>query len=160
MFQGLSIGSSVYVLTKDDMNLRIGEVSFVGNPKQVFNQLPGNFLTPKYSVDIKVSVDGQQYEFNQLPGELDAFCYNSGTLICDTQESLLKELAAIESASKKHIEDVPTHERRLEECRRIRSDIDPQVKKEAEQTRRIDSLQSQVSDIRAMLSELLEQTKK
>lgn len=151
------IGSSVYVLFKDEMRLCTGEVTFVGNPKQVFNG--NNFFAPKYSVDLKVNVGGQNYEFSQLPGDADAFWY-SNTLVCENKDAAIREVDAICLASQRHIENTPYHEKILEAGMKIKADLNPQLKKEAEQAEKIESLQKQIESMQAMLSEVLGHSKK
>ena len=162
MFQGLRIGSPVFVLFKDDMRLCTGEVTSVGTPRPVFNQMSGNtFLAPQYTVDAKVSIDGRNYEFNQLPGELDSFWYGgSSTLICEGKDALLREIENACSASQRHIDSVPYHEMVLTKGRKIISDLNPGIRKEVERSEKMEALSKQVEDLTAMVSEIFKQSKK
>lgn len=161
MFQGLSVGSPIYVLFKQEPKVSIGEVSFIGNPSPVYNAT--SIMPPKYTYDIKAVIEGKEYEFNKLPGEQSVFGYqNHSTIISDSREGIVKEVEIVRSQSAKILEDIDSHKRIVEKCSTILTELNPQLKKEAEQAEEIarlkkgmTALQDGMTDIKEMLTHIL-----
>ena len=161
MFQGLSVGSPIYVLFKQEPKVSIGEVSFIGNPSPVYNTT--SIMPPKYTYDVKAVIEGKEYEFNKLPGEQSVFGYqNYNTIISDSRDGIIKEVETVRNQSAQILEDIDSHKRIVEKCSTILTELNPQLKKEAEQAEEIarlkkgmSELQVGMSDIKAMLTRAL-----
>lgn len=166
MFQGLSVGSPIYVLFKQEPKVSVGEVSFIGNASPIYNT--ASIMPPKFTYDIKAVIEGKEYEFNKLPGEQSVFGYqNYNTIISDSREGIVKEVENIRDQSAKILDEVDNHKRLLQQCNVILTELNPQLKKEAEQAEEISrlktgmaELQDGMSDIKAMLAQVLNSSQK
>lgn len=158
MFQNLRGGMPFYILYKNEPKLSVGEVVSVGKPMQKFGTVYENGIMslPKYELDVKVSIAGEVVELKQLPAEQSIADFGtSGMVVSDNKDAILNEIDAFESFSQRALNDVERHKRNIEECGRMKSVLNPQIAKEAEQAREIETLKNDMADIKAMLSKVL-----
>lgn len=152
MFQGLRAAMPFYVLYKDEPRIAIGEV--VSTPVQSFNAFQTSY--PSRAVDVKVRVDNEIIDFKQLPAESSIADYGTnGIVVSDSREAIANEVEALSKASENALANVERHRRIVAVCVAMRQELNPQLKREAEQTAEIENLKRDLSDIKAMLSRAL-----
>lgn len=162
MFQNLRNGNPFYILHKNEPKLSIGEVKSVSKPMPQFNMPYQQSMLPQPTnyVEIKISVDGQDILMQKIPAELSITDYGPDMVISDNRDAITNEIEAFKHGSEKHIADTPKHERIVAECTTMLGMLNPQIVKDTEQEKRIESLSSELADIKAMLSGLLEHSSK
>ena len=143
-----------YILYKSEPRISTAEVISCSNPVQPYAAYQPAF--PVKSVDVKVRVGDEVMEFKQLPAESVIADYGgSGIVVSDSREAITSEVMALKRSSEKILEDVGRHEHIVAECDTILKDLNPQLRREAEQSQEIEKLKSDLSDIKAMLSKAL-----
>lgn len=147
-----------YILYKSEPRISTAEVVSCSNPIQPFSAYQPAF--PARSVDVKVRVGEETLEFKQLPAESVIADYGgSGIVVSDSRDAITNEVIALKKASENILSDVGRHERIVAECEKILQDLNPQLRREAEQSQEIEKLKNDLSDIKAMLSRALGHSK-
>lgn len=159
MFSGLRQNSIIYVLEKkhgdgERLSLRIGQVLAVSNPQPKYQQ---NYQLGaqgmETTVDITVKFQDEQMEFKQLPST--AQIANCGDLVLsESHDAIDAEVQAMYRTSKEIVESEAYHRQMMEDCIKIRSILNPQIAKEREQAEKITKLESKVSGMEDMLSDI------
>ena len=90
MFSALSQGSSIYLLDKTSTpKFDVGEIVGVSQPKVNYGQ-------PQTTVDLKVKVDNDIQEFNNLPSINSMTTYNGGKfIISETKQGIQNEVESV-----------------------------------------------------------------
>lgn len=162
MFQNLRKGNSLYILHKNEPKLSIGEVQSAPKVVPQFSvpYQPGALPQPTSYVEINIQVDGQDILVQKLPSELSITDYGPDMVISDSRDAIINEIEAFKHGSEKHIADTPKHERIVAECSNMLSMLNPQSAKATEQEKRIEQLTGELSEMKAMLAEILERGSK
>ncbi len=134
----------------------MGEVSFVSNPAPVYN--PVAMLAPKTSIDIKVVAAGKEYEFNQLPGDMSVFSYGpNSAVVSDSKEAIISEITAYRDQKQQAVDEHDTNVMIVNDCNAALRELNPQLKKEAEQAEKIEMLERRFDKLESMLAKALGQ---
>ena len=162
MFQNLRSGNNFYMLHKNEPKLSIGEVKSVTKPTQQFGlpYQPGAMMQPGNYVEINLLVDGQDVLIQKVPAELSITDYGPDMVISDSRDAMINEIEAFKHGSEKHIADTPKHERIVSECASMLEVLNPRIAKDAEQEKRIEQLTGELSEMKAMLAEVLKRGSK
>lgn len=83
MFSALQQNSLVYILDKTDgTKFKVGKVESISAPQTNYN------LGTSY-INIKVNVDGNIHEYNQIPSNLESVSYNNNRItLSETKQGL------------------------------------------------------------------------
>ncbi len=157
MFQNLRKGAPFYILYKNDLCVKIGEVDEVGAPVPQFGPTYNNgVLTPPRSlIEIKVLMDGETITLQALPAEASIADFKNGMVVSESKEAILSEVEAMEKSSEKALADRPRHEKTIAACRDMKVLLNPQIAKEEEQAREIEGLKSEISELKGLLIKAL-----
>lgn len=166
MFQQLTEGSQVFVLFKAEPKVYKGEVTFVGKPTPVSDVAAlakTSFMFPKFTFDIKVRIDGKEYEFNYLPGDASVYTYLSkDTVVADNVDAIIKEVEGALDVYQRHLDNQPYYGKMRDAYTEILGDLNPKVREAEQQARRISDLEGKVEQLLKLnesLMERLESTK-
>ena len=159
MLSGLRQGAPIYVLNKNQFKVSVGQVVSV----TPYSPKPGEFLQsfnmgypqPRF-VDIAAVVDGGNVNFSRINGDASvADQGNDGVFISETREAVLTEISAMRSASERALEQVDMHRKVVAECDRLSMELNPELRREQEQSREIASLRNDLNEMKNMLASLL-----
>ena len=147
MFSALSQGSSIYLLDKTSSpKYLIGEVVGVTQPKYSFNQA---------TVDLRVKVDDQIQEFNNLPSINSTVTYNNGKLlISETKQGIQNEIETILFNSKNIIDNIDIYKQNIKDCENILKQINPQFAKDKERDDRLLNLENRFDGVESKLDKI------
>ncbi len=165
MFQTLRQGATVYILYKQEIpRIEYAEVLSVGIPIPQFNatsyQQNGQFLPAKNVVDLKVSVNGQTIDLQKLPADNEIADFgNNGMVVSTSKEAILTEISTLRNNSQRVIESIEKHKKNIEYCDKLIEDLNPEVKKEAARREEIDNLKNEISGLKEMLSQFMNNQK-
>lgn len=160
MFQNIRKGATLYVLNKQDATLEVGEVTNVTPPQAVYNtQYQGAFNPPKMYVDIEINVEGKIINLQKLTADATIDDKN-GIIVAESRDAILNEIEVLAKNSQRIIESCDYHNEIVNKCRALVAELNPQLKREAEQAREINDLRQQLSDIKGMLADVLKQKTK
>lgn len=166
MFQGLRVGSPIYLFSKNEPKIDIAEVVSVGNPTPQYDITSfqnGNFLPPKNTVDIKVRVGEQVIDLQKLPADSSIADFGTtGMVVSESRDAVISEIDGYKKLSLRALDDVDRHKHVIAECDKMLGALNPQIKQEAERAQEIENikagmsnLQDEMTDIKAMLTKAL-----
>lgn len=152
MFSALRQGNPFYILEKGSkLNLKVGQVEWVSSPKPKYNNNNvGVALSPiiQTVVDIKVIVDNEKLEFNNVPSSLSIADFGNGVVISESKESILSEVDGIMQSSTQILNNIEYHENVVKDCEQILKQFNPVFAKEKEHDDAIEDLKSQMGNIK------------
>ena len=160
MFQNIRKGATLYVLNKQDATLEVGEVVNVTPPQPMYNtQYQGAFNPPRMYVDIEINAGGKVINLQKLTADATIDDKN-GIIVAENRDAILNEIEVLSKNSQRIIESCEYHNEIVTKCNALIAELNPQLKREAEQAREINDLRKQLSDIKGMLADVLKQKTK
>lgn len=168
MFQNLRKGTPLYVLHKQDARLEIGEVTNVTQPQAMYNHgyQNGQYVPPKMCVDVQMNIEGNIINLQKLQAEANIADEN-GMIVTDNKDAILTEIDILSKNSQKVLDSVEYHTSIVEKCKLLVEELNPHIKKEAEQAKEINDLKQKVNglsedlgDIKTMLTRVLNKKSK
>ena len=153
MFSALSQGSNVYLLDKTSSpKFLVGEIVGVTQPKYAFNQA---------TVDLKVKIDDQVQEFNNLPSINSVVTYNNGKLlISETKQGIQNEVESILNNSQNILNNIDAYKQNIEDCENILKQLNPQFARDKERDDRLLNLENRFDGVESKLDKIFELIKK
>lgn len=162
MFKDLRSGSPFYILYKNEPRLAVAEVKEVGLPVPQFGLTyqSGLMSQPRNTVDIKVSIDGEDVTLQKIPADLAIADFGSGMVVSEDSNSISNEITALMKNSERMLSDTSKHEHIVTECKNMLGILNPHLAKENEQEKRIEQLSGELSEMKTMLAEILKRGSK
>ena len=161
MFQGLSQGGTVYLLYRNIPKVADGRVMSVNthlpnyNPQQPLAMMNGPVT------DITVQVGEETIPFASLPANgVVANFPEKGYFLSTDKSAVIREVEAMASASRQILQSIPAHEQMVRDCEALLLDLNPDKKKEAEQTKEMNALRGEIEELKSLLRASLEHQKK
>lgn len=149
MFSNLSPNSILYVL---DLNsspkVLSGPIERVSIPRPKYNTFNPNM---EMIVDITATINGERREFKGVPNGAIANFGTDAFVLAENKESLNSYINAMIQNSKSIIESVEKHKTLLSNYEEALTELNPSIKADREKDKAIQSLQSQVAELKDML---------
>lgn len=168
MFQNVRKGTPIYLLHRNEAKVEIGEVVGVSMPQPMFSHSyqSGQYLPPKNVVDIQVSINGNMINLQKLPADA-TIADDNGMVVSESRDAILTEIDILKKNSQKMLESMDYHKDIVAKCNALCAELNPHLKKEAEQAKEMNVLKDQVSnlrddmvDIKSMLTKVLNKKSK
>ena len=161
MFQNLRVGSPIYILHKNEPKLIVGEVSSVSLPVPVTNQVyqAGVFQQQKTTVDVKVRVDGEIVDYKKIPSDLSIADFGTGMVISETKDAIINEIQILKNNSANILDSIDKHKKIMEECDIMLQTLSPIVKQEAERSKEMEAMRTEMKELKEMLAQVLKPKK-
>lgn len=153
MFQSLRIGTPLYVLRKNEPKLEIGEVTFVSQPVNQFNQ-PVYGGTQPATVDIKIQIGDKPMDLQKIPATFTIADCGNGIVISESREAISNEVSVLRQNSQRILENTELHKAIVHKCDEFLAELNPQVKQEAERQKEIESLGHRVGGLETSLERI------
>lgn len=159
MFQNLRQGSQIYILHKTATPyLEMGTVETIPT-YPIMSYYP---QMPMMPMDITVRVGEKVTPYKQLPPSAESanvIAQSSGEEVCVacSKDGVNNELHLMMQKSVDAINSVEMHKQRIDTCKNILDQLNPEKVKEAQQAEELNSLRSQVTDLGKMVAELTAQ---
>lgn len=149
MFSNLSPNSILYVL---DLNsspkVLSGPIERVSIPRPKYNTFNPNM---EMIVDIIATINGERREFKGVPNGAIANFGTDAFVLAENKESLNSYINAMIQNSKSIIESVEKHRTLVSNYEEALTELNPSIKADKEKDKAIQSLQSQVAELKDML---------
>ena len=149
MFSNLSPNSILYVL---DLNsspkVLSGPIERVSVPRPKYNTFNPNM---EMIVDIIATINGERREFKGVPNGAIANFGTDAFVLAENKESLNSYINAMIQNSKSIIESVEKHKTLVSNYEEALTELNPSIKADKEKDKAIQSLQSQVAELKDML---------
>ena len=152
MFSNLSQNSILYVLDiNNSPKVLSGPVERVTIPRPKYNTFNPNM---EMVVDIFATINGERREFKGVPNSTIANFGNDSFILADSRESLNSYINAMMQNSKGILDSVEKHQRLLANYEEALSELNADIKADKEKDKAIQSLQSQVAELKDMLLQM------
>lgn len=149
MFSNLSQNSILYVL---DLNsspkILSGPIERVSLPRPRYNTFNPNM---EMIVDIIATINGERREFKGVPNSSIANFGDTAFVLAENKESLNSYINAMLQNSKSVIESVDKHQKLIADYEEALSELNPALKADKEKDKAIQSLQSQVAELKDII---------
>lgn len=157
MFSALNQGSIVYILDKTDRpKFKVGEIVSISQPKVDYNSTGQFGQYQATTVDIKVNVEGNTYEYNSIPSSYSVITYNNGKItLSETKQGLQSEVESILQNSKQIVERIDTYKQNIVDCESILKQLNPQFAKDRERDERLNSLEERFGGVEDRLDKII-----
>lgn len=157
MFSALNQGSIVYILDKTERpKFKVGEIVSISQPKVDYNSTGQFGQYQATTVDIKVNIDGNTYEYNSIPSSYSVITYNNGKItLSETKQGLQSEVESILQNSKQIVERIDTYKQNIVDCESILKQLNPQFAKDKERDERLNSLEERFGGVEDRLDKII-----
>lgn len=157
MFSALNQGSIIYILDKTERpKFKVGEVVSISQPKVDYNSTGQFGQYQATTVDIKVNVEGNTYEYNSIPSSYSVITYNNGKItLSETKQELQSEVESILQNSKQIVERIDTYKQNIVDCESILKQLNPQFAKDKERDERLNSLEERFGGVEDRLDKII-----
>lgn len=153
MFQNLRVGTPLYVLHKNELKIETGEVTFVSQPVNQFNQVVFANSQPA-TVDISMQVDGKPIELTKIPATLTISDCGNNRVVSESREAISTELSVMKANSQRVIDSMDQHKEIVRKCDELLQELNPQIKQEAERSKEIESLANRVGGLESSIGRI------
>lgn len=157
MFKSLRTGVPLYVLTKgDEPCLEICEVLSRTEPMQQFgattNVIGGQqyFNPPQFTVDVKVrKPNGEEVNYQKIPADIEIVDFGSqGVVLSTSSNAIQNEIETLRKHSLRVLDSIDQHKKTVALCDKYLSDLNPQIKQDAERSKEIETLRGEMNELR------------
>lgn len=157
MFSALNQGSIIYILDKTERpKFKVGEIISISQPKVDYNSTGQFGQYQATTVDIKVNIDGNTYEYNSIPSSYSVITYNNGKItLSETKQGLQSEVESILQNSKQIVERIDTYKQNIVDCENILKELNPQFAKDKERDERLNSLEERFGGVEDRLDKII-----
>lgn len=149
MFANLNVGNIIHILdTKDNFKLYTGQITNITTPriKQV-NYDPYN-QQREYIVDIIATVNGEKKEFREVPSNRSIADFGSDVFtLADSKESMNIHIDNLFQVNKAIVDNHDSAKRKMEECQKIKLELNPSLAAEMQRDSAITNLENKVNDL-------------
>ena len=160
MFQGLTQGATISVLYRNIPRVADGKVVSVNTHLPQFNPQQPMAMMNGPVTDITVQVGNDTIPFAGLPANgVVANFPDKGLFISTDRAAVLREIEAMAAASKQILESVPAHQKMVQDCEALLIELNPDRRKEAQQTQEMNAMREEIADLKKTLLAFLEHPK-
>lgn len=146
MLSSLRVGTPVYVLNKNSMKVMSGKVLSLSNqyPQYNFGQM-GNPAQNYAAIDLVVEIDGKSETFPKIPLSSSVAEFpDKGILLSETKEGIMNEISVIRNTNQSELDRISERESMVKKCDALMLELNPQLKREREQSEEIAGLKSKI----------------
>ena len=157
MFSALNQGSIIYILDKTERpKFKVGEIVSISQPKVDYNSTGQFGQYQATTVDIKVNIDGNIYEYNSIPSSYSVITYNNGKItLSETKQGLQSEVESILQNSKQIVDKINVYKQNIIDCENILKELNPQFAKDKERDERLNSLEERFGGVEDRLDKII-----
>ena len=156
MFQGLTQGASVSILYRNEPRIVKGKVLSVNTHMPTYNPNQPMSVFNGLVTDITVQVGNDTIPFAGLPSNgVVANFQDKGMFLSTDQNAVFREVDNAVEALEQDLKTVPAKEKLLEGYKTLRTEKNPDAKREAVREKEMADMRGEISDLKRMLSEFL-----
>lgn len=157
MFSALNQGSIIYILDKTERpKFKVGEIVSISQPKVDYNSTGQFGQYQATTVDIKVNIDGNTYEYNSIPSSYSVITYNNGKItLSETKQGLQSEVESILQNSKQIVDKINVYKQNIIDCENILKELNPQFAKDKERDERLNILEERFGGVEDRLDKII-----
>ena len=158
MFANLSQNSVLYVLeTKDEPRITSGIVTGVSLPRTQYATFGQTMDTV---IDISATVDGERREFKRIPCNTSIANFGPDAFVlADSKEAMMSHVGAALQTSRNIVESYEKNVALIPKYEAIMEELNPTLKADRDKDRAIQSLKSEMSELKELLLSLTKEGK-
>lgn len=165
MFQNLRKQQHIYVLYKDSIpRIEIGIVEDVSKPYPITipNSQPMPYPQMEMVVNVVVKTQSDTLNLKQLLANADIsdYGYGNNIFISCTKEAVANEVSIMRKNSVDVLNSVEHHQKMVEVCDRMLSELNPEAAEKQKQEQEISTLKGQMQQMSVNMNQLMEMNKK
>lgn len=165
MFQNLRKQQQIYVLYKDSIpRIEIGIVEDVSKPYPITipNSQPMPYPQMEMVVNVVVKTQSDTLNLKQLLANTDIsdYGYGNNIFISCTKEAVVNEVSIMRKNSVDVLNSVEHHQKMVEVCDKMLSELNPEVAEKQKQEQEISTLKGQMQQMSVNMNQLMEMNKK
>ena len=165
MFQNLRKQQQIYVLYKDSIpRIEIGIVEDVSKPYPITipNSQPMPYPQMEMVVNVVVKTQSDTLNLKQLLANADIsdYGYGNNIFISCTKEAVANEVSIMRKNSVDVLNSVEHHQKMVEVCDRMLSELNPEAAEKQKQEQEISTLKGQMQQMSMNMNQLMEMNKK
>lgn len=153
MFSNLAQNSIIYIMDFNNSPKVIsGPVERVSLPRPKYNTFNPNM---EMVVDITAIINGERREFKSVPNGTIADFGTDAFILAENKETLDSYINTMLQQSRNVIASVEKHKKLIPIYEEALQELNPALKSNIEKDKMIQSLQSEVSELKSMMKEML-----
>lgn len=157
LFKDLKIGYQVYMLHKG-ANLKVGVGKVTAVSPSRFPQAQSGLQAMQMVVDVTIEENGETKTYT-TPDSLSMTYAGNELVIATERDGILKEVETIKSHNEDELSKVEARRQTVAECEKILTEWNPQFKEKRETEERFAKIETSMTDLKSMLSNLIKELK-
>ena len=156
MFQGLSQGSTLYILYKNEPRMEKGRIISVNTHLPQFNPNQPQAMLGGMVTDLTVSVGSETIPFAGLPANASMANFSDrGLFISEDQGMIVNELTSMRENSQRIVDSYDAHKALRDKCDALLLSLNPEKQREAQNAKDVAELKGELAEMKRMLSAFL-----
>ena len=156
MFQGMSQGTTLYVLYKNEPRMEKGRVVSVNTHLPQFNPSQPQAMFGGMVTDLTVAVGSDTIPFAGLPATASVANFpDKGIFVSEDQGLVVNELTSMRDNSQRIVDSYDAHKALRDKCDALLLSLNPERQKEMRNEKEMAELKGELAEMRRMLSAVL-----
>ena len=156
MFQGLSQGSSVSILYRNEPRIVTGKVVSVNTHMPTYNPNQPMSMFNGLVTDITVQAGNETIPFAGLPASAVVADFPSkGMYLAIDSSAAYREVDTAIDAFEQDLATVPAKEKLLEGYKKLRMEKNPDVRRDVQREKELADIRGQLTEMKEMISAIL-----
>lgn len=156
MFQGMSQGTTLYILYKNDPRVEKGRIVSVNTHIPQFNPSQPQAMFGGMVTDLTVAVGSETIPFAGLPATASVANFpDKGIFVSEDQGLVINELTSMRDNSQRIVDSYDAHKALRDKCDALLLSLNPEKQKEMQNAKEMADLKGELAEMRKMLSAFL-----
>ena len=157
-FQNLRNNHQIYILHKDKTpSLDVGKIINVSAPIPKYGNVS---MYNDLVLDIQVDIDGKATNFQKIPANGEIADFGNSVVIACNKDAMNNEILSMKQKSLDIINSVDDHRSIIEGCDKILQVLNPEIAEKQKQEQENKALREEISSLKEMFREFINQSKK
>ena len=152
MFKDIKQNYQVYILDKNTIEYKEGKVNSVSFPRMMMTQSGTQSV-----IDVTIESEGKTATYS-IPEHL-SITYAGNIVLSTTKENIAKEVEGIKNSAEQILESIDRQKEIIDKSTRLLTDLNPSFKEKKEVEDRFNRIETDVSEMKNMLSNFIKEFK-
>lgn len=152
MFKDIKQNYQVYILDKNTIEYKEGKVNSVSFPRMMMTQSGTQSV-----IDVTIESEGKTATYS-IPEHL-SITYAGNIILSTTKENIAKEVESIKNSAEQILESIDRQKEIIDKSTRLLTDLNPSFKEKKEVEDRFNRIETDVADMKNMLSNFIKEFK-
>lgn len=152
MFKDIKQNYQVYILDKNTIEYKEGKVNSVSFPRMMMTQSGTQSV-----IDVTIESEGKTATYS-IPEHL-SITYAGNIILSTTKENIAKEVESIKNSAEQILESIDRQKEIIDKSTRLLTDLNPSFKEKKEVEDRFNRIETDVADMKNMLTNFIKEFK-